>query len=733
MGGGARARGRGAEEEEGRGKRKETLAEFSERTVKRKLLRRRRGRRKEEEGTGGHEQEQGVVEVGVCGTRAKAKGERGREGEEGEEAEGAVEWEDIGGENEEEDGDGDGDVELGDAKDLVVDVDVDVDVTDPLADHGFVRVWASLVHRSHILCLLCRGQHCDGVASDAVLQAKVLSLVPRWLLPDPALLEQRAFTAARLVPLTTFFCKRFKCSAGGAVGEGLSMRERLAVCFDADPFLGGQEDVSVLFAALCRSLGLQTRLVRVVDPVAKTPKKALEAYRASQRNPRAGDDNGDGGGSEDVQVVEDDEVTVVVDNTKKGRAKGGKRSYGEWNLCDAKEVKTKGKKAGNGQRNRESGASSSSSSTRFWVEVCFHTPEGMVWESVDPVCGLSGDAGKYKRDGGLCIAFRKGRWKDVTQRYASDYHGSRRAIDWKWWQDTSFGLQCNEEEELGREGQNGQKGEDALLEERVVAQMKANWPKTLAAAKVHPYYVLHRHLRKNQALQPKPTFLGKFIGGEPLYLRSEVQDLRTRTGWERQGRKVREEEIPKPAKESSPANGSGGRKPPVLYGEWQTDRIVLEEGVIPRNSYGNVLVPPMVKQLPPGLSHLAVPPFICRALKKDGKIADFAEAVAGFDQSYGGARRPKLEGVVVLEQDQAAVVDSFLDWQFERAAAARRKRLLSGERTWRKLLRTLIKRKELREAYVLPKPGATPPVTASTSKADVVVVVGGAKAEIEEL
>lgn len=84
----------------------------------------------------------------------------------------------------------------------------------------------------------------------------------------------------------------------------------------------------------------------------------------------------------------------------------------------------------------------------------------------------------------------------------------------------------------------------------------------------------------------------------------------------------------------------------LLYGIWQTDKLdipVAKDGIIPKNVYGNVEVPPLAYCLPIGTVHLChkrlIP--ICKKLG-----IDYAPAVVGFDRSRAGVT-PTIEGVVV--------------------------------------------------------------------------------------
>lgn len=148
--------------------------------------------------------------------------------------------------------------------------------------------------------------------------------------------------------------------------------------------------------------------MQVIDPVAKTPKRALEAYRSSREEEKRREEE------KEVQVVKDgsdDEEVVIVQTSGAGREKGGKRCYGEWNLCSAKETQRNGGVGAHKRRKKSKGAADSGAGVHFWVEVHLSSVAGKAsaWESLDPTSGLAGTNGKYEKGKGLCVAFRGGR------------------------------------------------------------------------------------------------------------------------------------------------------------------------------------------------------------------------------------------------------------------------------------------------------------------------------------
>ena len=111
----------------------------------------------------------------------------------------------------------------------------------------------------------------------------------------------------------------------------------------------------------------------------------------------------------------------------------------------------------------------------------------------------------------------------------------------------------------------------------------------------------------------------------------------------------------------------------ALYGLWQTEAWMppaAKDGVVPKNERGNVEVPPFAKALPGGTVHVDAPRVFaaCRRL-----AVDFAPALVGFEPGRGGML-PKIQGVVVCCEVEAAVRASALEDEQARAAKARAKR-----------------------------------------------------------
>ncbi|KAL6756836.1 Rad4 beta-hairpin domain 3-domain-containing protein [Haematococcus lacustris] len=156
-----------------------------------------------------------------------------------------------------------------------------------------------------------------------------------------------------------------------------------------------------------------------------------------------------------------------------------------------------------------------------------------------------------------------------------------------------------------------------------------------------------------------------------------------------------------------PAGGAGpGAEVVHLYGQWQCAPHVARalNGQVPVNARGNVEVPPLAQAMPLGCVHLQYPGLgpVCRALG-----ISWAPALVGFELSAGRSV-PKIDGVVVCEEHERAVVASYLERETARqeAAAARQRR--EARAAWLQLLYAVRKRLQLADAYQTTNVGAQP-------------------------
>lgn len=92
-----------------------------------------------------------------------------------------------------------------------------------------------------------------------------------------------------------------------------------------------------------------------------------------------------------------------------------------------------------------------------------------------------------------------------------------------------------------------------------------------------------------------------------------------------------------------------------VYGIWQTQPWAppaAKNGIVPRNEYGNVEVPPLTNILPAGTVHVDLPRAAAAAKQLE---VDAAPALVGFEVGRQGKMAAQFRGVVVCVEHEAAV------------------------------------------------------------------------------
>ncbi|KAI0662018.1 hypothetical protein C8Q70DRAFT_909438 [Cubamyces menziesii] len=565
---------------------------------------------------------------------------------------------------------------------------------------------------------------------------------------------------------------------------------------------GSRDTSAQLFTALCRALGIPARLVVSLQSVpwqASVGKPKPPAKKKAKAKEQIDDTKDQGKGKAKAGVNEDDdeddmeEVSIPGSSavsTPRGRTPfpaGGQRLDGSSPATSGQDGvkkktthvirlrKSRGQKLGSADTPRppprERTPDPTETAPVFWTEV-FSRADAR-WLPVDPIRVIvnrrkafdptpNPNAPNAKPDRRrpvrvenrmvYVLAFEEdGYARDVTPRYAREYGAKVAKVQQggkgrrEWW-----------ERILRMVTRPYRLQRDDLEDEELQAnQLTEAMPTTIAGFKDHPLYVLERHLKREEVVDP-PTELGRFRG-EAVYPRANVLQLKTAENWMRQGRKVREGAQPlkwvkqravtvnkkraielaladqreraaasastskKPAGEGDgdlEGDGAeelvlswdaGGGPPPGdgfaseegvmqgLYAEHQTELYKpppVVDGKVPKNDFGNIdlYVPSM---LPAGAVHV---PF-----KGTAKLArqlgfDYAEAVTGFEFKKRRAF-PVITGVVVAAENEAALVEAY--WEMEQNAEAKRraKRQEQVIKRWTKLVQGLRIRQRLLEQY----------------------------------
>ena len=344
---------------------------------------------------------------------------------------------------------------------------------------------------------------------------------------------------------------------------------------------------------------------------------------------------------------------------------------------------------------------------RYWIEV--YSPQRGSWQPLHLVPLPGKPAISH------VVAFNGRGAKDLTRKYCDKEDISRVLAkrDEGWWNQTMSSLRRGETMAL-RRCLEDRRDDTAVAElaERTAAQEDHQMvakeeeahrqaPATIKAFQNHPHYILKRHVKTHQVIKPGTNPVG-VLKGEPYFNRSDLCAVHTAQEWKRQGRQVKESELDQPVKlikkrgvQHTEAELEGmdpstsQQLMSSFYGPWQTNPWVppaAKDGVVPKNEYGSVEVPPLCHTLPGGTVHVDLPEVakVCRQLG-----IDYAEAVSGFE--YRKRRMvPKKCGVVVCCESEDILRGAWSEYTRHQSQLAKEKRMAQGEAAWRDLIAALL-------------------------------------------
>lgn len=228
--------------------------------------------------------------------------------------------------------------------------------------------------------------------------------------------------------------------------------------------------------------------------------------------------------------------------------------------------------------------------TDFWVEAWSEKEE--KWMCIDLFKSKVNSPDTLTRSVTLPIAYvlawpNNGALRDVSLRYCPNWHSVNR----KQRTEQDF-VDAAMKPFLGSATEREIKDELELAS----LQRERPMPTSIGEFKNHPMYALKRHLLKFEAIYPpNPLTLG-FVRGEPVYARECVHELHSREMWVKQARVVKPGETPYKVVTARPKYDRRTDtvikdQPLELFGLWQTSEYeppVAENGVVPKNAYGNV-------------------------------------------------------------------------------------------------------------------------------------------------
>lgn len=248
-------------------------------------------------------------------------------------------------------------------------------------------------------------------------------------------------------------------------------------------------------------------------------------------------------------------------------------------------------------------------------------------------------------------------------------------------------------------------------------------PTSKAAFKKHPLYALASNLNKAEVIDPagKKRIVGIFKG-ELIYRRSDISVALTAKKWLYEGRKVKENELSKPAKKVKARKRSAPKTFRALtsygvsdtseqkvddesyvdddgmdwiYGRWQTEKWGPEpvgpDDEIPVNEYKNV----ELALINPGLVHLEV-----RGMAKVAKklAIPYAPCLLGFE-GHGGNRTPTIRGIVVHQHNADLLRCAYTEWESQAVEQEHDQRRKAIYGRWKRLIVGMLTKERLDRQY----------------------------------
>ena len=267
--------------------------------------------------------------------------------------------------------------------------------------------------------------------------------------------------------------------------------------------------------------------------------------------------------------------------------------------------------------------------------------------------------------------------------------------------------------------------DDLEQQEFASSKEKEAIPTSKASFKNHPLYIIPSVLKSQEVIAPdaKKRICGIFKG-EMVYKRSDASKALIAHKWLYQGRKVKENELKKPAKivkarkkpmkkgfqalssygtttESQAENLKNNSLEPEddgknkLYGIWQTKKwspaYIAPNDAIPVNEFKNV----ELALLNPGLVHLELYR-IAQVAKRLG--VPYAPCLLGFE-GHGGNMTPTIRGIVVHTHNSDLLREAHVEMQSMLVENEYKEKQREIYGKWKRLIKGVLTKERLEREY----------------------------------
>ncbi|TPX62259.1 hypothetical protein PhCBS80983_g00490 [Powellomyces hirtus] len=583
------------------------------------------------------------------------------------------------------------------------------------------RIRRMLAHKVHLLCLLTCGFSRNRWCNNQDLQAIAASVVP----PDiyngitgkgsdanrkgkqPVTLRKKS-----LLYYLGMFAKWWKEQVTVQDVPDQKLQGPRSVLKQFGAYMEKHEEdaertvsaeVSVLvFAAACRSLGLQTRVVYSLHPLPLSlsiQKKAAPPAPRKKKPKRKPARSAQTSDHDDEDVDPDTFVSRPSAPCARIEVPSGRQPNVTTVLVPYP--------------------------LQCWCEVYSETD--LEWIPVDPVRAIVNDPAKMEPSPSApsqlqtsyVVAFEPDFGaKDVTRRYTTQWGARTMRLRLPpgpqgedWW-----------ERSLWFYSKSGGGLEDRVEDEQLkTAGVKEKMPTSLAGFKDHPLYALERHLKKFEVIHPSgpEQAIGRYKD-DLVYPRSHVKELHTAATWLKKGRMIKAGEEPMKHIKARVAtikrlrqiemekmddrgrdreDESTDSSKSAVFGEWQTTEYLappLIDGQIPKNEFGNIEIFHK-NMIPRGCIHLPLNG-IRMIAKKLG--IECASAVTGFE-FHRGHSTPTINGIVVEAEFEDILTAAWEENQQRLRVQELQKTNRRVYGRWRKLIVSLLNKARLIKEYMI--------------------------------
>lgn len=412
------------------------------------------------------------------------------------------------------------------------------------------QVW---LHRLHLLCWLAHQLQLQEAIRSELLRARLLSLLPSRLL-QRLLSGEEELDDGTLLALLRHLEAEFRPRAGGANAAGASSSgdwpERLERALAER--CADDVELTVLACALLRALGFRARLVLSYSVLPARASRAAQpppmppAFAALELRPPAAP------GWTHLRL-RPAALRCPLSHADPARLPAP--------LRPPRPIARRSARLQSGCMSEEKEEEESEERGDARQEV---TSEKDSEEEEAPEGGTGGRPAadgkpRARRGGPSPVAYvvgadERGCFRDLTPRYACEYTSRslplRPADPAGWWEQALASVQKLARAPAVATGASQPALEDVdeqaehVAEEQELAALAGDLPRTQAALRQHPLYVLEKQIGAYEIAWPPDCAVGQLPCGQRIFPRANLRRLRTAEGWLKEGMQVRTGEQP---------------------------------------------------------------------------------------------------------------------------------------------------------------------------------------------